>query len=348
MPLDPMAEILLQRMAATEAPPMSEMSPQEAREAYRELTTLAGTPEDVKNVEDRAIDGVPCRVYSAGAGKAPAVLFFHGGGWVIGDLETHDVMCRSLANATGAVVVSVGYRRAPEHRFPAAAEDCFAVTRWVAEHGAAIGADGTRLAVCGDSAGGNLAAVVALRARDEGGPALRTQVLVYPVTDAAMDSASYTENGEGKLLTADVMRWFWAQYAPDAADREHAYASPVRAAELARTAPALVITAEFDPLRDEGEAYAALLEKAGVPVTLHRYDGQVHGFVHLSGFFPQGTAALAEIAAHLNDAFGREHDRETGRDHPTDPAPPADSFAVIFDADTSVGPTPRLRKRSRR
>jgi acetyl esterase len=202
------------------------------------------------------------------------------------------------------VVASVDYRCAPEHKFPAAAEDSYAATRWVVEQAMALGVDPRRLAVCGDSAGGNLAAAVALMTRDRGGPALALQVLVYPVTDCDFERPSYKENAEGYILTSDSMRYYWDQYVPDAADRMNPYASPMRAASLAGLASALVITAEYDPLRDEGEAYAKALGAAGVPVTLTRYPGMIHAFFRFTHVMDAARAAVAEVVAALQKAWG--------------------------------------------
>jgi acetyl esterase len=308
MPLDPQARFVLDQIAAQGGMELVELAPAEARQMFEKMRVpVPGEP--VARVEDRAIRGpageIPVRVYVPGnaAQPAPAIAFFHGGGWVIGSLDTHDNTCRALANRARAAVVSVDYRLAPEHRFPAAAEDCYAATCWIAENGGALGVDGARLAVAGDSAGGNLAAVVSLMARDRGGPALRHQALVYPVADPDFERASYRENAEGYLLTRAAMQWFWDHYVPDEARRSDPYVAPLRAANLAGVAPATVVTAEYDPLRDEGEAYAARLRDAGVATTLTRYDGQIHGFVGLFEVFDQGKAALGEIASALRNAL---------------------------------------------
>jgi acetyl esterase len=284
-------------------------TPAQARAAFEQMR-LPLPVEEVAHVEDRSIPGpagaVPVRVYrSAGAAKsAPSLVYFHGGGWVIGSLDSHDGLCRALANKTDAVIVSVDYRLAPEARYPAAAEDCYAATRWVAEHGAEIGVDGRRIAVGGDSAGGNLAAVVSLMARDRSGPALRHQVLTYPVADHDFDTPSYRDNAEGYLLTRGAMQWFWDHYVPNRTQRNEAYAAPLRAEKLVGLPPATVITAEYDPLRDEGEAYGARLREAGVDAVTTRYDGQIHGFVSLFEVFDQGKAGVAQIAAALRAALG--------------------------------------------
>jgi acetyl esterase len=232
------------------------------------------------------------------------IVFFHGGGWAICDLDTHDQTARRLALDTGAIVVSVDYRLAPEHRFPAAAEDCYAATVWTAAHAGELGGDPLRVAVAGDSAGGNLAAVVPLMAKERGGPALTFQLLVYPVTGVPEDGRpSYKENAEGYMLTKDAMIWFSDLYASTAADYEHPWFSPTRATDLSGLPPALVITAEYDPLRDEGEDYGRLLQAAGVACTITRYDGMIHGFYGMDEALDQGRAAQLEAAAALRAAF---------------------------------------------
>jgi acetyl esterase len=308
MALDPQARFVLDQMAAQGGPALDEVSPAEARQMFEKMAVpVPGEP--VAELADRTLPGpagaIPARVYVPdGVSKpAPAVVYFHGGGWVIGSLETHDNLCRALANRAQAVVVSIDYRLAPESRFPAAAEDCYAATRWVAERGAEIGVDGARVAVAGDSAGGNLAAVVALMARDRSGPALRHQGLIYPVTDPDFDRASYVDNADGYLLTRKAMQWFWDHYVPDVAERSNAYAAPFRAEKLAGLPPATVLTAEYDPLRDEGEAYAARLREAGVATTLTRYDGQIHGFVSLFEIFDRGKQAVAQLGSALRGAL---------------------------------------------
>jgi acetyl esterase len=310
MPLDPKVKELLDQLAASGMPPFETMSPPEARAAMVALAAMQGEPSPIAHVENRSIPGpahdIPIRIYTPEAKvPQPALVYFHGGGWVIGSLETHDGICRALANTIPAIVVSVDYRLAPEHKFPAAVDDCYAATRWVAEHAASFGADPARLAVGGDSAGGNLAAVVALTARNRGAPRVVYQLLVYPVTDAAMDTPSYEQNKDGYLLTGPLMIWFWKHYLGNPTDRENALASPLRARDLRGLPPALVITAEFDPLRDEGERYAARLREAGVATKLTRYDGIIHGFFGMAAVLPQATLAIEEAAAALRGAFAR-------------------------------------------
>ena len=308
MPLDPAVRTFLDQLTAMGLPAFETQTVEQARAAIRMMSQTGPPGEPVDHVEDQRVPGpggsIPVRIYApAGRRPAPALVYFHGGGWVIGGIDTHDGLCRQLANRASATVISVDYRLAPEHKFPAAVDDCFAALGWVAGNTAALGVDPSRLAIGGDSAGGNLTAVVAQLARDRGGPRLRHQVLIYPATDPVMDFPSHTENGSGYLLTREAMAWFYGHYLRTPADRTDPLAAPLRARDLAALPPALVITAEFDPLRDEGEAYAHRLEAAGVPTTLTRYDGMIHGFVGMTGFFAQARAAVDQIAAALRGAF---------------------------------------------
>jgi acetyl esterase len=310
MPIDPQAQAFLDQLSALGAQPLSSMPVADARRAMDALASLRVDPAPVRSAVDRRVPGpagqVPVRIYTPNApAPLPLLVYFHGGGWVLGGLDTHDGTCRELANEAGCVVVSVDYRLAPEHKFPAAAEDCYAVTQWAAAHAAELGADAKRLAVGGDSAGGNLAAVVAQIARDRGGPPIVFQLLIYPVIAAAFDTPSYRDNAEGYLLTAGDMRWFWNHYLASSADAANPYAAPLSARTLAGLPPALVITAEFDPLRDEGELYAHRLEEAGVPARLTRYDGMIHGFFGMGHMMDKAKAAVQESSANLRQVFSR-------------------------------------------
>ena len=306
MPLDPQVEALLDELSAQTLPSVPEQGPVEARRSARQVARAMQVREEVEKVNDRSIPGpegeLPVRVYTPrGAAPFPVVVYFHGGGWVIGDIETHDPLCRALANAAAALIVSVDYRLAPEHKFPAAAEDAYAATVWVREHAAELGGDPERMCVCGDSAGGNLSAVVALMARDRGGPEIAYQGLLYPVTDHNFETRSYRDNAEGYLLTREAMIWFWEQYLTKEAAAHEPYASPLRAPDLSGLPPALVVTAEYDPLHDEGEAYAQQLEQAGVRVRYMRYDGLVHGFLRRTKALDRARAAIKEIGGILHE-----------------------------------------------
>ncbi len=302
MPLDPQTKLVLD-MLPPDMFDLEKNTPLELRAQYESQTgLLPGEP--VARVEDVTLrgpaGGIRARLYvPEGGEQGPGTVFFHGGGWVIGNLDTHDGTARKLANAAGGPVVSVDYRLAPEHRFPAAAEDCYAALQAVAADPARFGIDAGRICVAGDSAGGNLAAAVALMARDRDGPAVAAQALVYPVIDSDFDRPSYRDNAEGYLLTRDVMRWFWDQYVPEADRRRDPYVSPLAADSLAGLPPALVITAEYDPLHDEGDAYARRLEAEGVRTTLSRYEGMIHGFVSFADVVDGGKRAVAELGAFL-------------------------------------------------
>ncbi|RSN67539.1 alpha/beta hydrolase [Actinomadura sp. WAC 06369] len=308
MPLDPLAAKIADAMTATFPRIGTEVS--DAAEARRILAAAPRPdldPIPAAAVEDRVIDAplpVPVRIYRPDSpAPVPVVVFFHGGGFVLCGLDSHDRTCRALAADTGMIVVSVDYRLAPEHPFPAAVEDAGAAVAWAHANAAALGGDPGRLAVAGDSAGGNLAAVACLDARDSGGPPIRFQLLVYPVTDAARDSPSYREFAAGPFLTADHMRWYWERYLPDPARGADPRASPLRAPDLAGLPPACVITGECDPLRDEGEAYAARLVDAGVAVRARRFDGAFHGFYGLDHVLPAAREARRLSAEALLDAL---------------------------------------------
>jgi acetyl esterase len=305
MALHPQIAAMRERRAQQGAPPLYTLSLAQARAAdLASIRADGGEPEPVGRVEDVTLPGpggrLPARLYRPDApGPLPALLYYFGGGWTLGGIDTADGICRRLANSAGALVVTVGYRLAPEHPFPAAVHDCHAALRWVARHAGELGVDADRLAVAGDSAGGNLAAAVTLLARARNGPRLRGQLLVYPNTDQLADDASLRANEDPWLFNRHSVAWYRRHYL--AADRDAAdpLASPLRAPDLRALPPALVITAEHDPLRDQGEAYARRLAEAGVAVELTRYPGMVHGFFAMPGTVDDARAALAQAAARL-------------------------------------------------
>ena len=305
MPVDPNVELLLSAMAQGGQGGLSDLGVEQARAMIEQFDTFAaGEKAQLPRIEALTCPGpegdIPLRLYSLATEEPlPVVVYFHGGGWVIGNIESHDFVCRKLAYESGLTVISVEYRLAPEHTFPSAAEDCYAVAKWVADNAEQLKVDGSRLAVAGDSAGGNLAAVTSLMARDRGEPQISFQLLVYPVVDGTMSFPSIKENAEGYLLTAKDMVWFYDHYAPEGVDRKSAYLSPLYAPDLTKLPPALVITAEYDPLRDEGEAYADALQQAGVEARSSRYDGMIHGFFGLDAIVPAAAPAMEEAAASL-------------------------------------------------
>jgi acetyl esterase len=308
MPLDPDAQRMIDLLAANPIPAIETLAPGEARRLYNLAGRVSPGQDPVAAVVEFDIPGpaggITARRYvPTSAAPNAGLLFFHGGGWVVGNLDTHDAICRAIASRSGCQVVSVDYRMAPEAKFPAPLEDCYAALSWVAGNAASLDLDPDRLAVGGDSAGGNLAAAVALLARKRGGPSIRFQCLLYPVTDHGCDTASYRESGNsGYVLTTGMMTWFWRQYLEDGVNP---LASVLRAPDLTRLPPALVITAEYDPLRDEGEAYAQRLKGAGVPVHLSRYDGVFHGFISMAATILKGQQALDEVASELRRGLER-------------------------------------------
>lgn len=304
MPLDPAVVEMLQQMADAQGPALTEMSPPDAREMFRAMQGVLSKPK-VALVEDAKAGELPVRIYkTSDQDKQPVVVFFHGGGWVIGDLETHDSICRQLAIATDCTVVSVDYRLAPEHPFPAAMDDCYEATQWVADNADSLGIDVNRLAVAGDSAGGNLAACVCIKAKDKNGPAICMQLLIYPATDARMNTESYETNKDGYLLTRESMEWFWQHYT-GGNHMNNPLASPSSAADLTGLPAACVITAEYDPLRDEGEAFGEALKAAGVATEIVRYDGMIHGFFGMTELLEGSRQAMVLASTQLARAFSR-------------------------------------------
>lgn len=309
MPFDPQLQALYDQRAAQGVRPLYTMTLDEARAAdLAAIQADAGTPEPVREVIDESIPGpagpLPVRIYRpAGEGPLPILVYFFGGGWTLGSIETSDAICRSLANAAGCLTIAVGYRLAPEHTFPAAPDDCFAGVRWAVEHGGRFGGDTTRVAVGGDSAGGNLAAAVTLMAKDAQGPDLLAQLLVYPNTDHLADTLSRRENTDPLLFNDKSVQWYWDNYLASPEDGAHPLVSPLRALDHSGLPPALVITAEYDPLRDEGEQYAARLRDSGVLVESTRYPGMAHGFFAMAGSLDAGRRAIGQAAAYLRRAF---------------------------------------------
>ncbi|MEU9080155.1 alpha/beta hydrolase [Kitasatospora sp. NPDC004745] len=310
MPLHPQAEALRARRASSGAPPLYTLTLAEARAAdLADIRAAAGTPEPVAAVEEHRIPGpggeLALRLYrpEPPGRPLPALLYLFGGGWTLGSPDTSDAICRRLTAEVGCVTASVGYRLAPEHPFPAAVHDCRAALAWLAGNAGRLGVDPDRLAVGGDSAGGNLTAAVTLLARDEGGPALRHQLLVYPNTDHAADTPSLAEHDDPLLFNRRSVAWYWGHYLADPADGAHPHASPLRAPDLAGLPPATVITAEYDPLRDEGEQYARALRAAGVPVDERRYAGMPHGFFAMTGTLDAAADAQHYAAGRLREAL---------------------------------------------
>jgi acetyl esterase len=308
MPLGQQEQAFIDQLAAAGGRGFHEMEVAEARQAILQLFQVEN-PEPVAKVEDRTIPtptgDLPIRLYTPeGDGPLPVLVFFHGGGWVVGNLESHDATCRALANAAGCITLAVDYRLAPEHKFPAAPEDCYEATKWAVLNAAALGGDPQRVAVGGDSAGGNLAAAVALMSGDRGAPSLAYQLLLYPVTNHSFDTESCKQNGEDYLLTKDSMVWFWDHYLENDEAGNAPYASPLQAKYVNSPPPGLVITAEFDPLRDEGEAYGKRLQDAGADIKISRYDGTIHGFFSFFHLDAQ-KKALAEVAEELKAAFAQ-------------------------------------------
>ena len=308
MPLDPQAATVIELIGDIGLGDLTpETDPQDVRDLLKQYRLEGTLP--LARIENRTVPGpagpIPVRVYAkAGDAPKPVIVFFHGGGWVIGNLDSHDATCRALADAVDALVVSVDYRLAPEHRFPAAVDDAYAALVWAQDHAAELGGDGARVAVAGDSAGGNLAAIVAQLARDYGRPPIAFQLLVYPVTDYEFTSPSMIENAEGYFLTVQSMRWFFGHYLGTEAQGADPRVSPIRADDLSGLAPALVLTAEYDPLRDQGMRYAAALVAAGTPCEAIRYDGMFHGFFGMGEMIDVAKVAFDDATTALRRALG--------------------------------------------
>jgi acetyl esterase len=289
-------------------PSLVELAPAQARKRMAALTPPVDPLFAATRVEDRNIPGpggrIPIRFYyPEGNPPFPVLVYFHGGGWVVGSLDSHHAFCHALSKTSGCLVAAVDYRLAPEHPYPAPIEDAFAATCWVRENAAAVQADADRMAVGGDSAGATLATVVTLMARDRGGPRIVLQVLIYPITDRNFETPSYRQNADGYMLTRALMMWFWDHYLPLENLAADPYVSPLRAEDLSHLPQALILTAEYDPLRDEGEAYARRLKAADVPVKLSRYDGMIHGFIRMTSRLDKARVALNEVAHALKRAF---------------------------------------------
>lgn len=313
MGLDPqIAGLLAQLSADPTAPGLGDVPPDVGRAMFRGLGAMLDAQDvPIGKIENRTFPGpacdIPVRIYTpvaAGTTPLPCLVYFHGGGWVIGDLETHEGACRLLANDSGCRVISVDYRLAPEHVFPAAADDCFAAVKWASENASQLGIDPNRIAVGGDSAGGNLGAVVCQMARDAGGPAIAFQLLIYPATDMTLATASKTENATGYFLEAKLMDYFYAHYVPKGTDPNDPRLSPLRAKSLAGLPPAYVITAQYDVLRDEGRMYAEKLQAAGVKATLINYPSMIHGFVTMAGAIAAARPAIADAAKAMRASLG--------------------------------------------
>lgn len=307
MPLDKQIALILQQFSALPAPDYSQLDAAQYRQFCDNMQpAIPGDPmSELRNLRVEGAAGeLDARLYRPSEeDNLPLLVFFHGGGFVVGNLDTHDNLCRSLARQAEAVVVSVAYRLAPEHPFPAAPLDCYRATCWLVEHAAELGVDGSRLALAGDSAGGNLALAVSQLAAQRQGPKISYQCLFYPVAEARCDSQSYREFAEGFFLTGAMMNWFWQQYLQEAGQGDDPLASPLRAESLALMPPTTLITAEFDPLRDEGEALAARLREVGVSVRARRCDGMIHGFISMAPFVERAAQVLAEAAADLRGAL---------------------------------------------
>ena len=304
MTLHPQAKAFVEMAAASGRPGWEEMEIVEARATFKTFDPFFGERPEINRIENRSTDnGIRLRVYCDVEEAAPAIMYFHGGGWVLGDLETHDTLCRRIAQYSRCTVISVDYGLSPENRFPGPLEDCYHATEHVAGNAESFGIDPHRMAVVGDSAGGHLATSVAIRSRDRKGPKIALQVLLYPAVDMDFETDSYQQFASGFGLTRENMRWFWRQLLGE--DRHDDSAIPLSAA-LEGLPPALIVTAEYDVLRDEGERYAERLKDVGNDVTLRRYEGMLHAFMHFSGWFDTGRKAVQEIGNEIRRRMNRE------------------------------------------
>ena len=308
MPLDVQIKSIMEQVAALGVPASHTVSAQEAR-ANAKARPRAKGPEVFK-VEDKAIPGpetqIPIRIYTpSGQGPFPVLVWFHGGGWVVGDLESADATARFLTAGSNSVVVSVDYRLAPETKFPGPLYDCYAATQWVHDNSTLLNINANKIAVGGDSAGGNLAAAISLMSRDNNGPSIAFQLLIYPVTERNFQTKSYTDNADGYQLSKDGMIWYWDHYISTESDADNPYAAPMKASDLSGLPPALVITAEYDPLRDEGEAYANRLREYGVKTEYTLYNGMIHGFFGMAAVVDKGKQAIDQSCCMLRDVFSQ-------------------------------------------
>ena len=310
MPLEPQTQKILQPLKELNSLiPIPTLSPPEVREKLALISSFSLQPQKCDRVENLTIPSpsgnIPIRIYTpTGKTPLPVLVYFHGGGWVLGNLDSADYACRCLANDGKCIVVSVDYRLAPEHKFPAAIEDAYTAITWVSDNAETIGGDPDRIGVIGDSSGGNLAAGVSLMAQDKQTPSLAIQILIYPVTHYNFMTQSYQQFGSGEFgLSTDEMIWFWHHYLLDKTDGKKHYASPLLAENLSQLPPAFIITAEYDILRDEAESYAHRLQQAGVSVNLKRYEGTIHNFVGLASILNIGKQALSDINSHLRNVF---------------------------------------------
>ncbi len=305
--LDPQVRRHLDAVAAQNRPAWETLPPVESRALFASFTAAFGEGPELHRVEDRVIaEHVPVRIYTpSDQASIPVVVFYHGGGWVLGNLDTHDALCRRLASETECVVVAVDYRLAPDAKFPAAFDDCLAATSYVSQHADEFNIDPTRLVVAGDSVGGNLAAAVAIRAAESGSPAILSQALIYPVVEPNFETESYVAHAEGFGLSRKTMMWFWEQYLASEDDAANPYAVPGVATNMDALPPAHFIIAEHDVLLSEGKSYAKRLQVAGVPTTMRQYPGMIHGFVQLTGVFDVARQAISDLAEHLRDLFNK-------------------------------------------